>query len=361
MITAQARATTGPGQPFTPVSIERRDLGARDVLIEVAYAGICHTDVAHARSEWGPTLYPLVPGHEIAGFVSAVGAEVTRFAVGDRAGVGVMVDACRDCVPCLAGQEQHCTETFIRTYNWVGRDGRPTHGGYSERIVVDEDFAVRLPASLGLDVAAPLMCAGITVYSPLRKWGVSTGSRVAVLGLGGLGHVAAQMAKALGAHVTVLDLDDSKHDDAVNFGADAFVVSTSEQALRELESSIDVLLSTVPASFPLDPYLRTLAMDGVLVNIGVSSTPLSFDPFVLLNNRRVIAGTSIGGIRETQEMVNFCGEHGIGASVEIIGVDEIDNAYARLDRGDVRYRFVIDIATFSHGRTPTSVSDRHTT
>jgi alcohol dehydrogenase (NADP+) len=349
MISVRARATAGPGLPFTPATIQRRDLGPRDVLIDIAYAGICHTDISHARSEWGPTLYPLVPGHEIAGIVSAVGSEVTKFAARDRAGVGVMVDSCRRCAACGAGQEQHCSAKFTRTYNWVGRDGRPTHGGYSQKIVVDEDFAVRVPESIPLRNAAPLMCAGITVYSPLRHWDAGPGKRVAVLGLGGLGHVGVQMAKALGARTTVLDLSYDKRDDAVRLGADDYRVTTDPGTFSDLAGSVDLILSTVPASIDLDAYLGLLAMDGTLVNIGVSDKPLIVNPFSLLVNRRSIAGSSIGGIAETQETLDFCGAHGIGAMVEVIDADHIDQAYNRLITGDVRFRFVIDISTMLTG------------
>ncbi len=220
MITVIARATAGPGEPFRPMAIQRRDLGPHDVLIDIGFAGICHTDISHARSEWGPTLYPLVPGHEIAGIVSAAGSEVTRFEVGDRAGVGVMVDSCRQCQACRAGKEQHCLEKFVRTYNWIGRDGRPTHGGYSQKIVVDEAFVLRIPESIPLQDAAPLLCAGITVYSPLRRWGARPGMRVAVVGFGGLGHIGVQIARALGTKTTALGLSWNNRDEALRLGAD---------------------------------------------------------------------------------------------------------------------------------------------
>jgi len=259
------------------------------------------------------------------------------------------VDSCRECAPCRAGQEQHCTSTFIRTYNWIGRDGQPTYGGYSERVVVDQDFVVHIPEQIPLSQAAPLLCAGITVYSPLRRWSAGPGRRVAVVGLGGLGHVAVQISHALGAHTTVLDLDEGKRADAARFGADEFSLASDPAALAGLESSFDLVVSTIPASYDLDSFLRLLAMHGTLVNLGVSTKPLAFDPFSLLANGRSVAGSSIGGIAETQEMLDFCGAHGIRAEIEPIDADEIDVAYARLETGDVRYRFVVDISTMTGG------------
>jgi len=346
MITVNARVTAGPGEPFKTATIQRRDLGPRDILIDIAYAGICHSDIAHARSEWGHTLYPLVPGHEIAGIVSAVGPKVTKFAVGDRAGVGCLVDSCRECGPCRAGHEQHCTQN-VKTYNAVGRDGQPTQGGYSEKIVVDQAFAVRIPQAIPLQNAAPLMCAGITVYSPLRRWGAGPGKRVAILGFGGLGHVSVQIAKALGAHTTALDLSLDKRDDGLRLGADDYRATTDASTFADLARTLDLIVNTVPASIDLDAYLGLLALDGTLVNIGLSDKPLSIAPFSLITNGRSIAGSRIGGIAETQQMLDFCGEHRIGAEVEVIDADRIDEAYDRVVAGDVRFRFVIDISTMS--------------
>jgi alcohol dehydrogenase (NADP+) len=346
VITINARVTAGPGEPFKATTIQRRDLGPHDILIDIAYAGICHSDVAHARSEWGHTLYPLVPGHEIAGIVSAVGAQVTKFAVGDRAGVGCLVDSCRECDCCRAGQEQHCPRN-IKTYNAVGRDGQPTQGGYSEKIVVDEAFAARIPQSIPLQNAAPLMCAGITVYSPLRRWGAGPGQRVAILGFGGLGHVGVQIAKALGAHTTALDLSLGKRDDGLRLGADDYRATTDASTFADLAGTLDLIVNTVPARIDLDAYLGLLALDGTLVNIGLSDSPLSIAPFSLITNGRSIAGSRIGGIAETEQMLGFCGEHGIGAEVEVIDADRIDEAYDRVVAGDVRFRFVIDISTMA--------------
>jgi len=355
MIKVNARCTCGPNEPFQATTIERRDPGPRDVLIDIAYAGICHSDIDHANSTRGNTRYPLVPGHEIAGIVSAVGAEVTRFTVGDRVGVGNMVDACRECASCRAGLEQYCTGGRVLAYNAIGRDGQPTYGGYSEKIVVDEAFVVRIPERIPLKNAAPLLCAGITMYSPLRHWNAGPGQRVAILGFGGLGHVGVQIAKALGAHTTVLDLSWAKREDALRLGADDYRLTTETDTFAELASSFDLILSTVPLNIDLDPYIDLLALNGTFVNLAVPGKPLNISAAALLNNRRSIAGTRSGGLRETQEMLDFCAQHGIGAQVEVIGADHIDEAYRRLMAGDVRFRFVIDNNTLKKASTcPTS-------
>lgn len=347
MTTVNARCTCGPHEPFKPTTIERRNLGPRDVLIDIAYAGICHSDIDHAHSVRGETMYPLVPGHEIAGIISAVGSQVTKFAVGDHAGVGNMVDSCRTCDNCRAGLEQYCSGRRVLTYNSIGRDGKPTHGGYSERIVVDEAFAVRIPESIPLENAAPLFCAGITLYSPLRHWKAGPGKRVAIVGFGGLGHVGVQIAKALGAHTTVLDLSPAKRDDALRLGADEYRIATDAVTFTELANSFHLIICTVPANVDLDAYLGLLAVDGTFVNLGVPLMPLSVSAMSLLRNRRSLAGTLSGGLPETQEMIDFCAEHGIGAQVEVIDAERIDEAYERLLAGDVRYRFVIDISTMA--------------
>jgi uncharacterized zinc-type alcohol dehydrogenase-like protein len=349
MITVQARGTAGPAEPFVPMTINRRDLRAHDVLIDIVYSGICHSDIHHARSEWGKTHYPIVPGHEIAGVVSAIGPNVTRFAVGDRVGVGCMVDSCRECEHCRAGLEQYCHEGHVLTYNAIGRDGELTLGGYSERIVVDESYVVRIPAAIALDRAAPLMCAGITVYSPLRHWSAGPGRRVAIVGLGGLGHLAVQISRALGAHTTVLDLSASKQDDAMRLGADEFCVSSDEGALDALMTSFDLVISTATANVDVNRFLDLLALDGTLVNVGVPDGQLSLSPFSLFHYRRSMAGTLIGGIAETQEMLDFCADRGIAADVEVIGADEIDAAYDRVVSGRIRFRFVIDTSTLAPG------------
>ncbi|WP_029001034.1 NAD(P)-dependent alcohol dehydrogenase [Azohydromonas australica] len=347
MFTVNARCTCGPHEPFKAFKIQRRELGPRDVLIDIAYAGICHSDIDHARSVRGRSTYPLVPGHEIAGIVSAVGEEVTRFSVGDRAGVGNMVDSCRVCPNCHAGLEQYCSGGRVMTYNSVGRDGQPTYGGYSQKIVVDQDFVLHIPDAIALQNAAPLFCAGITLYSPLRHWEAGPGKRVAILGFGGLGHVGVQISKALGAHTTVLELSSAKRADALRLGADEFCLTTEPGMFDELASSLDLIISTVPANIDVDAYLGLLRRDGTFVNLGVPDKRLSISPMALLRNRRSVAGSLSGGLPETQEMIDFCARHGIGAEVEVIDADRIDEAYERLLAGDVRYRFVIDVSTMA--------------
>jgi uncharacterized zinc-type alcohol dehydrogenase-like protein len=342
-----ARSTAAAGAPFEKAVIERRDLGPKDVLIDIAYAGICHSDIHTARGEWGATRFPLVPGHEIAGVVSAVGSAVTKFAVGDRAGVGCMVDSCRECEPCLAGEEQYCVKGNVGTYNAIGKDGRPTDGGYSEKIVVDEDFTLRIPEGISLDVAAPLLCAGVTLYSPLRRWGAGPGKKVAIVGLGGLGHMGVKLAKAMGAEVSVLSQSLKKQEDGLRLGADNYYATSDEGTFERLAGSFDLIVSTVSANVDMGAYLGLLKLDGALVNVGAPEEPLSVPAFALIGGRRSLAGSMIGGIRETQEMLNFCAEHGIGAEIEVIDADSIDEAYERVVASDVRYRFVIDASTIA--------------
>lgn len=349
MITARARAMAGPDGRFQAVTIKRRDLGPHDVRIDIAYAGICHTDVHHARAEFGTTHYPIVPGHEIAGTVSAVGTDVTRFALGDHAGVGCLVDSCRRCDNCQAGLESYCRVGKVLTYNAVGRDGQVTLGGYSETIVVDEAFAVRIPDTMPLERAAPLMCAGITMYSPLRHWNAGPGTRVAIIGFGGLGHVGVQIAAALGASTTVINKTGEQAGDARRLGAGDFRTTGDPSTYDDLASSFDLIISTVPASYDLDAHLDLLGQDGTFVNLGVPEKPLSIAPYSLLTNRRSIAGSMSGGMPQTQEMIDFCAEHQIGAQVEIIDAGYIDEAFDRLVASDVRYRFVIDTSTFAAG------------
>ncbi len=347
MIQVHARSTASAGAPFTATTIERRELGPHDVLIDVAYAGICHSDIHTARGEWGETLFPLVPGHEIAGTVSAVGAEVTRFQVGDRAGVGCMVDSCRECEPCLAGEEQYCLNGNVGTYNAIGKDGRPTEGGYSEKIVVDEAFTLHVPEGISLDVAAPLLCAGITLYSPLHRWGAGPGKKVAIVGLGGLGHVGVKIAKAMGAEVSVLSQSLKKQEDGLRLGADHYYATSDQSTLEDLAGSFDLIVSTISAAVDMGLYLGLLKLDGALVNVGAPEEPLSVPAFALIGGRRSLAGSAIGGIKETQEMLDFCAEHSIGAEVEVIDADGIDEAYERVVASDVRYRFVIDASTIA--------------
>ncbi|MBB3014100.1 NAD(P)-dependent alcohol dehydrogenase [Cupriavidus alkaliphilus] len=345
MLTVKARCTCGPAEPFIATTIRRRDPGPGDVVIDIAYAGICHSDVEHARSLRGKTMYPIVPGHEMAGIVAAVGDAVTRFKVGDRVGVGNMVDACRECDNCRAGLEQYCSGGRTLAYNSMGRDGEPTYGGYSEKVVVDEAFVVRIPDRIPLERAAPLLCAGITMYSPLRHWQAGPGKRVAIVGFGGLGHVGVQMAHAMGAHTTVLDLSPAKREDALRFGADEYRLASDPDTFAALANSLDLIISTVPANVDLDAYLGLLARDGTYVNLAVTDKPLSLSAASLLANRRSIAGTRSGGLAQTQEMLDFCADHDIAAQVEVVSADAIDDAYRRLLAGDVRFRFVIDNST----------------
>lgn len=341
-----AYATSEPNAPFARTTIERRDLGPTDVLIKISFAGICHSDIHTARGEWGKVTFPLVPGHEIAGFVEETGAEVTRHAVGDRVGVGCMVDSCRKCENCVAGHQQYCSNGPVFTYNDIGKDGRPTEGGYSSHIVVDQDFVLKIPAGLDLDVAAPLLCAGITLYSPLKRWGVGPGSSVAIVGLGGLGHMGVKIAHALGAEVTVLSQTLAKQDDGRRFGADHYFATGDHSTFDKLKNSLGLIVSTVSASLPIDSYLSMLRLDGAMVNVGAPPDGLRVSPFALMTNRRSFAGSTIGGIRETQEMLDFCAEHSLGAEIEVIGGDQIDQAYDRVVNSEVRYRFVIDTASF---------------
>lgn len=344
MVTTRARAMTGPSDPFTTVTVERRDPGPTDVLVDIAYAGVCHTDVHHARAEFGHTYYPIVPGHEIAGVVGAVGSEVTGLAPGDHVGIGCLVDSCRECAVCRAGQESYCRRGKVLTYNAIGRDGEVTLGGYSERVVADQRFVARIPDALPLASAAPLLCAGITMYQPLRHWGAAPGKRVGILGFGGLGHVGVQISHALGAHTTVLELTDDRRADAERLGADDYRTTADLTPLRD---SFDLIVSTVPSAYDLSTHLDLLDFDGAFVNLGVPDEPLRIDPRALLTNRRKLAGSMSGGMPETQRMLDFCAEHGITAEIEIIGAKELDDAYDRLSAGDVRYRFVLDTATIA--------------
>ena len=347
MLNVKAYAATSPTGPLAPTTIERRDVGPRDVLIEIRYAGICHSDIHTVRGEWGPVSYPLAPGHEIVGIVAEVGPEVTRHAVGDRVGVGCMVNSCRECDACRRGEEQYCANGMIGTYGAVDVDGTLTQGGYSTHVVVTEDFVVRVPEALPLDAAAPLLCAGITTYSPLRHWKAGPGRRVAVVGLGGLGHMAVKLAHAMGAEVTVLSQSLKKRDDGLRLGADHYHATGDPGTFERLAGSFDLIVNTVSAGIDLDAYLSLLAVDGTLVNVGAPAEPLSLNVFSLLMARKSFAGSAIGGIRETQEMLDFCAEHGIGAEVEVIPAEKINEAYERVLASDVRYRFVIDVSTLN--------------
>ncbi|KPI06051.1 Alcohol dehydrogenase (NADP(+)) [Actinobacteria bacterium OK074] len=345
MTTVAAYAAPTAKAPLERTTIERRPVGEFDVLIDIKFAGICHSDIHQAREGWGEAIFPMVPGHEIAGVVSEVGSGVTKFAVGDRVGVGCMVDSCRECENCKAGEEQYCVKGNIPTYNGIGVDGTPTYGGYSEKVVVDENYTVRIPDGLSLDVAAPLLCAGVTLYSPLKHWNAGPGKKVAVVGLGGLGHMGVKIAHALGAEVTVLSQSLRKKDDGLKLGADHYYATSDPKTFEELASSFDLIVSTVSAPLDFAAYLSLLKTDGALVNVGAPEEPVSFNLFPLIMARRTLAGSCIGGIRETQEMLDFCAEHNIGSEIELISASEINEAYERVLASDVRYRFVIDTAT----------------
>ncbi|MET8812452.1 NAD(P)-dependent alcohol dehydrogenase [Streptomyces sp. NPDC004549] len=346
MTTVAAYAAPAAKAPLERTTIERRPVGAHDVLIDIQFTGICHSDIHQARDGWAEGIFPMVPGHEIAGVVAEVGPEVTKFAVGDRVGVGCMVDSCRVCENCEAGLEQYCTGGGpVWTYNAVGKDGEPTYGGYSQNIVVNEDFVVRVPDGLSLDVAAPLLCAGITTYSPLRHWGAGPGKKVAVVGLGGLGHVAVKIAHALGAEVTVLSQSLRKQDDGLRLGADHYYATGDPKTFEELAGTFDLILNTVSAPLDFAAYASLLRTDGALVNVGLPEEPVQITLQSLFGHRRSLSSSGIGGIAETQEMLDFCAAHGIGAEIELIAAEEINEAYERVLASDVRYRFVIDTAT----------------
>ncbi|MFF7640966.1 alcohol dehydrogenase catalytic domain-containing protein [Streptomyces canus] len=345
MTTVAAYAAPAAKAPLERTTIERRAVREHDVLIDIKFAGICHSDIHQAREGWGEAIFPMVPGHEIAGIVSEVGPGVTKYKVGDRVGVGCMVDSCGECENCKAGIEQHCVRGNVPTYNGIGKDGEPTYGGYSEEVVVDENYVVRIPEGLALDEAAPLLCAGITTYSPLKKWGAGPGKKVAVIGLGGLGHMGVKIAHALGAEVTVLSQSLRKKDDGLKLGADHYYATSDENTFKELAGSFDLILSTVSAPLNFGAYLSLLKTGGALVNVGAPEEPIALNLFSLIGGNKTLAGSMIGGIAETQEMLDFCAEHGIGAEIEVIAASEINEAYERVVNSDVRYRFVIDTAT----------------
>jgi alcohol dehydrogenase (NADP+) len=345
--TTSVRAVGAPAfdAPLGALEIQRRAIGPTDVRIDIKFCGICHSDIHFARGEWGEIPYPAVPGHEIAGVVAAVGAEVSRFAPGDRVGVGCMVNSCRECENCRAGEEQYCLAGNTQTYGSVDRDGTVTYGGYSDHVVVDQDFVLNIPDGLELDAAAPLLCAGITTYSPLRHWNAGPGKRVAVVGLGGLGHMAVKIAHAMGAEVTVLSQSLRKQEDGLKLGADAYHATSDDATFDELAGRFDLIVNTVSAGVDIGRFLSLLRTNGTLVNVGAPPEPLPVPAFALIPQRRSFAGSAIGGIRETQEMLDFCAEHGIAAEIEVISADHVNDAWERVLNSDVRYRFVIDNST----------------
>jgi uncharacterized zinc-type alcohol dehydrogenase-like protein len=349
MIVSHGYAAQGPASPLTPFRFERREPRPRDVAIEILYCGVCHSDIHQARNDWGNSTYPMVPGHEIVGRVTRVGSEVTRFRAGDLAGVGVLVDSCRTCPSCKDGLEQFCQNGWVQTYNSLEKDGKtPTYGGYGDAIVVDEAFTLKVSPKLELAGVAPLLCAGITTYSPLRHWGAGPGRTVGIVGLGGLGHMGVKFAHAFGAHVVVFTTSPEKTADAMRLGADDVVVSQRPEEVHRHPSTFDLILDTVAAPHDLNPYLKLLRRDGTMVLVGlpqvgaIGSAPI-LQPSALIFQRRQLAGSLIGGLQETQEMLDYCAEHGIGADVEVIPIQKINDAFERTIRGEVKYRFVIDL------------------
>ncbi|GAB3620152.1 NAD(P)-dependent alcohol dehydrogenase [Glutamicibacter endophyticus] len=344
---AKAYAAPAAGADLIETTIERREVGPKDVLIEIKFAGICHSDIHTVRGDWGPQSYPLAPGHEIAGIVAAVGSEVTKHAVGDRVGVGCMVNSCGSCVNCKNGDEQYCLEGMVGTYGATDRDGTITQGGYSTHVVVTEDFVLTIPEGIDLDVAAPLLCAGITTFSPLQHWGAGPGTKVAVIGLGGLGHMAVKLARAMGAEVTVLSQSLKKREDGLRLGADHYYATSEESTFSELAGSLDLIINTVSAPIDVSAFLGLLTVGGTMVNVGAPAEPLPVQAMALIGGRRSFAGSMIGGIAQTQQMLDFCAEHGIGAEIEVIEAARINEAYERVLASDVRYRFVVDISTLA--------------
>ncbi|CBV42779.1 NAD(P)-dependent alcohol dehydrogenase [Halomonas elongata] len=350
MSQTRAYAAHAADQPLAPFTFERRQPRPDDVAIEILYCGVCHSDLHFARNDWGMTRFPIVPGHEIVGRVTAVGDEVSRFQVGDMVGVGCMVDSCRHCQPCQDGVEQFCLEGFTMTYGSDDRqDGTMTQGGYSDSVVVSEHFVLRMPEGLDPAAAAPILCAGITTYSPLKHYGVKAGHKVGVIGMGGLGHMGVKLAKALGAEVTVFTRSEAKVEEARRHGADHVVVSTDQAQMDAVAETYDFMLDTVPVQHDLNPYLASLKYDGTHILVGLLD-PIepAIEGFNLVFKRRVLAGSLIGGIPETQELLDFCAEHDITCDIETIDIQDINTAYERMEKGDVRYRFVIDMASLKN-------------
>lgn len=338
-------AAQQPEAELTPWNFERREVGPKDVQLEISFCGVCHSDLHQINNEWFPGIFPMVPGHEIVGTITKTGSEVEKFKTGDLAGVGCLVDSCRVCSNCKVGLEQYCLNGNVQTYNGMGKDGKPTYGGYSNTIVVHEDFVLHVSDKLSLAAVAPLLCAGITTYSPLRHWQVGKGHKLAVLGLGGLGHMAVKFGVAFGAEVTVLSTSASKEKDAMALGAHHFVVTSDPAQVAAVAGSFDFILDTVSAKHDLGMYLSLLKTNGVHICVGAPIEPHEVPAFALLGGRKSVAGSGIGGIPETQEMLDFCAEHQIISDIELIDINYIQTAYTRMLKGDVKYRFVIDMAT----------------
>ena len=345
MSTVKAYAAQNATTPLDGITIERRSTKPHDVCIEIQYCGICHTDIHLVRNEWGVSMYPMVPGHEITGIVTEVGEDVTNFEPGDRVGVGCFVDSCRKCQECLEGLEQYCATGMVATYNSKDYDGTPTMGGYSEKIVVNEDYVLHIPDNLPLDAAAPLLCAGITLYSPLSHWGAGPGKKVAIIGLGGLGHIGVKIAHAMGAEVTVLSQSLSKKEDGLSMGADHYYATSDPQTFTDLQGKFDLIINTVSATMDWNQYLNLLRRDGAMVVVGIPDSNIPIAAFPLVMGRKSLAGSLIGGIKETQEMLDFCSAHNIARAIEIIPIQKVNEAYDRILKSDVKYRFVIDMAS----------------
>ncbi len=345
ILPTKAYAALTAKAPLVPFTIERRAPREFDVAIAIKYCGICHSDIHQARDEWGNATFPMVPGHEIAGIVTAVGSGVSKHKVGDQVGVGCFVDSCRTCAQCLAGEEQFCLGGMNFTYNSKEKDGTPSFGGYSQDVVVDENYVLRIPANLPLDAAAPLLCAGITLYSPLNYWKAGPGKKVAIVGMGGLGHIGVKIAVAMGAEVTVLSQSNRKQEDSKRLGASRFFATSDPETFKTLAGQFDLIINTVSADIDWNQYLSLLAPSGTMVVVGVPEKPVPVNAFSLVIGRHSLSGSIIGGIRETQEMLDFCASKGIACDIEVIAADKINEAYERVLKSDVRYRFVIDTAT----------------
>ncbi len=343
MIKVHGYAAQQAKDALAPYSFERREPLDNDVVVDIKYCGVCHTDIHQVGDEWGGSKFPMVPGHEITGIVSQVGPKVTRYKVGDRVGVGCFVNSCRKCEPCRKNLEQYCMEGMSTTYNGVERDGTPTQGGYSNRIVVDENYVLRIPDNLPLDKSAPLLCAGITLYSPLMHWKAGHGKKVAIIGLGGIGHMGVKIAHALGAEVTVLSHSLKKQEDGKKLGADKFYATSDPATFEKLKGYFDLIINTVSAEIDWNQYLELLALDGAMVVVGIPEKQIPVGSFSLVAGRRSIAGSLIGGIKETQEMLDFCAKNNVTSEIELVPIQKINEAYKRILASDVRYRFVIDL------------------
>ena len=345
MTATKSYAAQSATSPLAPLNINRREVGPHDVLIEILYCGVCHSDLHQIRDEWSGSIYPMVPGHEIVGRIRKVGDNVKNFSLGTLAGVGCFVDSCRTCPSCLASEEQYCDNGLIGTYNSLDKEGKPTYGGYSTHIVVDEKYVLHVSEKLPIEGVAPLLCAGITTYSPLRHWKIGKGHKIAIVGLGGLGHMGVKFAVAFGADVTVLSTSSSKEQDALKLGAHHFEVTSQPETMKKLKGEFDFILSTISAEHDYNQYLDLLKVNGTMVVVGAPPKPSVVNAFTIIGKRRSLAGSMIGGIKETQEMLDYCAEHQIVSDVEVIKMSQINEAYERIMKSDVRYRFVIDIAS----------------